>query len=578
MVFPRRATVLALALLIAACGSTPAPTASPGPTLGATPTPSPSPSPSPSPTPLPSPVTGSIPVSGGTVNVPGGASLTVGSGILQAPATATITAQAPVDSPTQAWPADPVGPAWLVDLGGIQLAKPVTLSIAFDAASLPTGTDPAEIMLAYQDAATGSWVPVPATVNPVAHTVTASVSHLSSWGLFTINWDYWLGFIAKAASGNLTDLLGALGTLTTPCAEKSAGFVVDNSGANGMVKGCVQKVVNGTATIGVTNMKLISFALSGGALDVTSGTILDAGDTVTFTAGGAKLAQPLVAEATLSPLALGYQMTDITLRMLPGSDVFTKAGSYGKVLAAIATAEAKVWSSAQILSRLQKNPPDLAGAAEEAFSLMTDHSFLGVFVNAAVAAGQEYSIPYLSALTPARLNRLVLAVNLLVLDTTVLSWDLQYFLAAYGDVKVTWPTPPPAPTGLTFVDVTGPDYAPIECSVPVAQYGQCGKLRVTWQEAGASPDTHVVVYYMDDGILDCFAGPCNIPPAQQRCAADRTQHDPSEVVEIADVSASLGSVEALTPPPFGLKCVFAIAKNSVGKSDWAVATDATPSS
>jgi len=144
-----------------------------------------------------------------------------------------------------------------------------------------------------------------------------------------------------------------------------------------MVKGCVQKVVNGTATIGVTNMKLISFALSGGALDVTSGTILDAGDTVTFTAGGAKLAQPLVAEATLSPLALGYQMTDITLRMLPGSDVFTKAGSYGKVLAAIATAEAKVWSSAQILSRLQKNPPDLAGAAEEAFSLMTDHSFLG---------------------------------------------------------------------------------------------------------------------------------------------------------------------------------------------------------
>jgi hypothetical protein len=88
----------------------------------------------------------------------------------------------------------------------------------------------------------------------------------------------------------------------------------------------------------------------------------------------------------------------------------------------------------------------------------------------------------------------------------------------------------------------------------------------------------VVVYYMDDGILDCFAGPCNIPPAQQRCAADRTQHDPSEVVEIADVSASLGSVEALTPPPFGLKCVFAIAKNSVGKSDWAVATDATPSS
>jgi hypothetical protein len=398
-------------------------------------------------------VTGSIPVSGGTIAVPDGAVLVVPNGALKARATATITASAATGGPTDTWPAQPAGLSWTFDLGGATLAKPVRLTLPYDTSALPAGTNPSEVMLAYLDAATGRWVPVPATVDPAGHTISASVSHLSTWGTFTVNWDYWLGFIGKVASGNLTDLLGALETLTTACVEKSPqGFTVDNGATNGMIKGCVQKVANGQATIGVTNMRAISFALSGGGLDSAAASILDAGDTVTFTAGGTKLAQPLVASASLSPLALGYQLTDITLRMLPGSDVFTKAGSYAKVLGAIATAEAKVWTSAQILDKLKKNPPDVAGAAEEAFSLMTDHSFLGVFAAAAVAAGQKYGVPYLSALTPARLNQLFLAVNLVVLDTTVLSWDVQYFLAGYGEVKVTWSVPPAAPTGVAVDD------------------------------------------------------------------------------------------------------------------------------
>jgi hypothetical protein len=363
-----------------------------------------------------------------------------------------------VGLPSAAWPARAVGLSWTIDAGGAKLAKPVTLTLPYNASALPAGTDPSEVMLAYLDAASGRWIPVPATVDPAAHTISASVSHLSTWAPFTINWDYWLGFIGKVATGNLTDLLGALETLTTACAEKSPqGFTVDNGATNGMIKGCVQKVANGQATIGVTNMRAISFALSGSGLDSGAGSILDAGDTVTFTAGGTKLAQPLVAAASLSPLALGYQLTDITLRLLPGSDVFTKAGSYAKVLKAIATAEANVWTSAQILDKLTKNPRDVAGAAEEAFSLMTDHSFLGVFAAAAVAAGQKYGVPYLSALTPARLNQLILAMNLLVLDTTVLSWDVQYFLAGYGEVKVTWTVPPAAPTGVTLTETPTAD-------------------------------------------------------------------------------------------------------------------------
>ncbi len=303
-----------------------------------------------------------------------------------------------------------------------------------------------------------------------------------------------LGFIGKAASGNLTDLLGAVQTLTAACPEQSGGFVVDNSAANGLIKGCVQKVAKGAATIGVTNLRLISFALSGGALDTADGTILDPGDTITFTAGGPKLAQPLVAEASLSALALGHQLTDMLLRLLPGSDVFTKAGSYGKVLKAVATAEAKVWTSAKVLDKLQKH--DVPGAAEEAFSAMTDHSFLGAFASAAALAGQSYGIPYLSAVTPARLAQAELAANLLVLDTTVLSWDVQFFIAAYGELKVTWPTPPGAPTNVTMlVDLTS---CPVGGSLPCAIY-------IRWHDASSSESGYRIY------VRECVS---NAPPGQ----------------------------------------------------------------
>ena len=151
-------------------------------------------------------MTGSVDVAG-TVAAPGGASITVPKGALKKPATATIAAQAPPAGPTDDWPADAVGAAWSVDLGSDKLKKPITLTIPYDPAMLPEGQDAGSILLAYRDGDTERWIPVPSTVDPVAHTVTASVTHLSTWGAFTINWDYWIAFIGKAASGNLTDLL-----------------------------------------------------------------------------------------------------------------------------------------------------------------------------------------------------------------------------------------------------------------------------------------------------------------------------------------------------------------------------------
>ena len=550
----QRALILAIALVLAGCGSpTPTPSlssAAPSASLAASATEPTSPALGASPSPLPA-ARATIGSTGGSAAA-GGVTVDFPAAALRGPTTVSLAgAAALVGPPSAAWPAQAVGPTWTIDVGGTKLAKPVTLTLPYDTSALPAGTDASEVMLAYLDAASGRWIPVPATVDPVAHTITASVSHLSTWGTFTINWDYYLGFIGKVASGNLTDLLGALGSLTTTCVEKSPqGFTVDNGATNGMIKGCVQKVANGQATIGVTNMRAISFALSGGGLDSGAGSILDAGDTVTFTAGGTKLAQPLVASASLSPLALGYQLTDITLRLLPGSDVFTKAGSYAKVLEAIATAEAKVWTNAQILAKLQKNPPDVAGAAEEAFSLMTDHSFLGVFAAAAVAAGQKYGVPYLSALTPARLNQLFLAVNLVVLDTTVLSWDVQYFLAGYGEVKVTWPVPPAAPQGLG-------SSAPFQVTHPDGSIGEAITMHWT-KPLGSVSGYRIETWWF---MTMVWQGP-GTPPPLPPCGTSTTMPWGRESVTVPGSATSY----TLDLGESGPTCMFISAINAAGTS------------
>ena len=347
--------LLAAALIITGCSPDPSPSPTPSPAVdpvpsqalappdASTPSPSPSPAPSARPTPLPSPVTGSVDGAGGTVKVPGGASITVPKGALKKPATATIAAEAPPAGPADDWPADAVGAAWSVDLGGTKLRKPITLTIPYDPERLPAGEDASSILLAYRDGDTERWIPVPSTVDPVAHTVTASVTHLSTWGAFTINWDYWIAFIGKAASGNLTDLLEAAQTLTTKCETSDGGFKVNNGESMGLIKGCIRKVADGEATIGVTNMRAIWFAYQPpqGHDDV-----IGPGDTVKFRAGGT-LGQPLRAYAKMTEYAFWYQTIDLVVRCLPGSDQFTRLGTYGALIGDLVVALKALWSSSQ---------------------------------------------------------------------------------------------------------------------------------------------------------------------------------------------------------------------------------------
>jgi hypothetical protein len=187
--------------------------------------------------------------------------------------------------------------------------------------------------------------------------------------------------------------------------------------------------------------------------------------------GGPKEGQPVIVAADLSPLGLGYQLTDVLLRLLPDSGVFTEAGDYGSVLQMIVQGESKVWDAAKILADAEAG--HLALATEEAVKLVTGLSYIKAFVTAANLAGQHFGIPVLASLTTADFSGVLAAVDLAVLDTTVLSFDVQYLFTAHSEVHVTWPVPPAAPTN---AKVTAGFH--IDCPAGYPQAGPgWGKLR-----------------------------------------------------------------------------------------------------
>jgi len=62
---------------------------------------------------------------------------------------------------------------------GATFEPPLTLTLNYDPSSLPAGTAPSTLNIAWWDTATGQWVNLPSVVDQVNHTVTAQVPHFT---------------------------------------------------------------------------------------------------------------------------------------------------------------------------------------------------------------------------------------------------------------------------------------------------------------------------------------------------------------------------------------------------------------
>jgi len=59
----------------------------------------------------------------------------------------------------------------------------ITFEYTYDPAEIPEGVAEGDLVLAYYDEVAGEWVELPSTVDPLTHTITASVSHFTTFAI-----------------------------------------------------------------------------------------------------------------------------------------------------------------------------------------------------------------------------------------------------------------------------------------------------------------------------------------------------------------------------------------------------------
>jgi hypothetical protein len=507
----------------------------------------------------------------------------VPAGAVTGDAQASATKQTkPADPPSSAWPDRAVGPAYHFDLGGATIAQPVTLTLPFDAASLPQGATPEDLVLAYHDETTGSWVPVPSSVDAATGTVTARVSHLSDWALWTPDWDYWLALLKADASGNITDYLHALTTFVSGCQTADGPYTVDNSLANRMIQGCLTKTSASGATLEIRNLRAFALEVSDPRGYISGQPVLLApGDSVAFDVAATD-ASPVVVQANMSFKGLTASVVDIVLGLVPNISGARVSAAWRPAFKEIVDTVDKLHALTNAVTEAEAG--HYPQAAEAAVKAITGIDFLTTLAVAARTAGVKFGIPALAQINPAVLNRVMAVVGLGDLIVTTWSFVGDYLLGnAQTEVHLIWasepgPTPTPTPTLAPAPAKLLPPAAPTGVAhsqefVDDPQQVIGGHDTVSWNAAGEPPGTTITVA----GTLRCLAPEGS--PEGTSCLALHTSFAASDLVILGVVPADVGHVTwdfayGIGPGCFGMTTtltqqIFAVvvwANNDAGQS------------
>ena len=90
-------------------------------------------------------------------------------------------------------PPDPPEDAYIIGLAydfgpdGATFDPPITFTFTYDPDDLPDGVDEEDLVLAYYDEDAGEWVELDCTVDPDTHTITASVSHFTTFAIIAVS-------------------------------------------------------------------------------------------------------------------------------------------------------------------------------------------------------------------------------------------------------------------------------------------------------------------------------------------------------------------------------------------------------
>lgn len=98
-----------------------------------------------------------------------------------------VTSDVDVSLPPPPERANIIGLAYNFGPAGATFSPAITLEYTYDPAEIPEGVAEEDLVLAYYDEAAGEWVELPSTVDPLTNTITASVSHFTTFSEGTRN-------------------------------------------------------------------------------------------------------------------------------------------------------------------------------------------------------------------------------------------------------------------------------------------------------------------------------------------------------------------------------------------------------
>lgn len=203
---------------------------------------------------------------GGTVRL-GGATLTVPPGAV--PSDGAVSATTANPPPVAGTLGDGSGigllaasPPVTFTLTGTTFTSSATLTMPVNArvASDPTVSQrPDTFWLASYDPPSGAWQPVPSRYDPAHKTVSAQVSHLSGWAVWTWNWPDLLTRTRQALSG-----FGSGRAPQAACPSVNGVTITNDGGNDPPIVGCVsQDASSGPLTVAITNNRGFAMVLQG---------------------------------------------------------------------------------------------------------------------------------------------------------------------------------------------------------------------------------------------------------------------------------------------------------------------------
>lgn len=380
-----------------------------------------------------------------------------------------------------------VGSRYEVDLGGQNLAGPVTLEIPFDRTALPSGEDPEHVFLSYFDEARDEWVFAGGKVDLERDVVTIEVDHASWWQPATWNWEAWAAAVNRILSGNIVSMVEGVALLLDECRQEGQYVSVDTSGANGLIQGCVEHDDARAPEFRIVNPRAVYVEvqpMAGWAY--FEPTLLAPGASLRFQVDAGK-ALPFVASADVTQKAGLRAVVHMTLAMLPG---FNQLSFQPEALACLTE---RLGDAAYFFSAAEALADNNGLAAIEKLTrFMLDKEAAARFL----ASAKDCDYGPAATWSLAGLGRVGAS-----LATIQSSWELisTYFGNTHGQVSFQWATSPEAvlPGKIVYATLV-PNTDPARYQLHLTDGAGSTDRVVTedsyWPDTDLSPDGTKLVY------------------------------------------------------------------------------------